>query len=52
MQKNLITGMFQIFFKTKLEFLIFNKSYLYSNICGYGHEYKSKYGGDIEDLIH
>ena len=39
------------FLKQKLEFLIFNKSYLYSNICGYGHEYKSKYGGDIEDLI-
>ena len=38
------------FLKQKLEFLIFNKSYLYSNICGYGHEYKSD-GGDIEDLI-
>jgi hypothetical protein len=39
------------FMKQKLEFLVFNKSYLYSNICGKGHQYKLKYGTDIEELI-
>ncbi len=39
------------FMKQKLEFLVFNKSYLYSNICGKGHQYKLKYGTDIETLI-
>ena len=45
------------FMKQKLDFLVYNKSYLFSNICGNGHQYKReyghdfKYGTDIERLI-
>ncbi len=37
------------FLKQKLEFLVYNKSYLYSNICGNGYKYK--YNTIIEELI-
>jgi len=38
------------FFKQKLQFILFSKSYLYSNVCGEGHKYiNDRY---IENLIH
>ena len=38
------------FFKQKLQFILFSKSYLFSNMCGEGHKYiNDRY---IEKLIH
>jgi len=37
------------FLKQKLEFLLYNKSYLYSNVCGKGYIYKNN--KNIEELI-
>jgi len=39
-----------LFFKQKLQFILFSKSYLYSNVCGEGYKYlNDRY---IESLIH